>query len=127
MPPDKRLVKLNSRIAQAFKDIEKVTDAHVGEFAGDIAKMAKQMMRDKLKRSKKTTGELVARTRAEKKGKSWSVTTNATNNQGYGYGAAQEWGWRMKRKGKKKKGRMTIVRATFGMIARWKRGERWRD
>jgi len=62
--------------------------------------------------------------------RNYAVVTKAQNVRGYGYGAPQEFGWKRSRgnkSGKKVKGKHYIVRATFGMIKRWQRGERWKD
>lgn len=126
----KRLVKLNSRIGEAFKKIGGISDTALSEFSSDISKMARQLLKDKIS-DPRSTGDLEASIVATRhKQLSYSVDTGPKNESGYGYGAAQEWGWKRrsgKRKGKKRKGKAFIVRATFGMIARWKRGERWRD
>lgn len=128
---NQRLVKLNSRIKQAFTQISQVSDRAVGEFSEDVSKMAAQLLRDKIKHPDRSEGKLASSTKSARHGElSYSVVTDAQNDKGYGYGAAIHWGWRRgggKKKGKRVKGKMFIVRATFGMVKRWQRGERWRD
>lgn len=83
------------------------------------------------------------------------IRTRARNAKNYGYGAPQEWGWNPHRKVKPRRARKAgggarkaaakkqrakrqrrqreipgkhyMKRAIFGTIARWRRGEKWRD
>lgn len=126
-----RLVKLNSRIKQAFQNIEQISDKAVGEFAGDISKMAAQLYRDKTKHKDRSTGQLAGSVHVVKEGDTrYAVVNKAFSKAGSAYGAPEEFGWKRpkgKKAGKKVKGKQAIIRATFGMIKRWQRGERWRD
>lgn len=139
---DRQLLQINSRIQKAFTQIAQITDNAVAEFTSDVAKMAAQLIRDDVKKTKesRSTGKLASSVRPSKHGALlYSVDTTATNQAGYGYGAPQEWGWvnrrskrfkrnrKQSRKWQKKRGKHSIVRATFGMVKRWQRGERWRD
>lgn len=127
MAASQRLVKLNSRIKQAFTQVSQVTDRAVGEFTEDISKMAAQLYRDKIKHPERSTGALAGGVDAVKQGENRYAVVNKTTD---GHGAPQEWGWKRrggKRAGKKVKGKTAIVRATFGTIKRWQRGERWKD
>jgi hypothetical protein len=142
---DRQLAQINSRIQKAFVQISQITDNAVAEFTSDVAKMTAQLIRDDTKKTKnsRSTGKLANSVRPSKRGAMmYSVETTATNRAGYGYGAPQEWGWKNPRSKKTKRtkesggwktrkakmrGKHSIVRATFGMVKRWQRGERWRD
>lgn len=115
-------VTINSRISEALNRIGVHTDERIQEFAGDVTQMARALLRDKIKNA--SSGNLEASIKSDSNGMLKStVRTDAQNRSGYGYGAAQEWGLKTTRK---MKGKHFMKRAIFGMIKRWKRGERWR-
>ena len=139
---DRQLLQINSRIQRAFTQIAQITDNAVAEFTSDVAKMSAALLKDATAktRNSRSTGRLAASIKPSHHGSMlYSVDTTAVNQAGRGYGAAQEWGWVNKRskrakrnrnqarKWQKKRGKNFIVRATFGMVKRWQRGERWKD
>jgi hypothetical protein len=99
-------------------------------------------------RPRKRTGTLEKSVRAESAQNATSkinaaVVATATNKDGHGYALAVEWGHKpvkpkgatAKRRTKKNKaskklvktkGAHAMLRATFGIIGRWKRGNRWK-
>lgn len=122
--------RINSRLSQALNQITVVTDRSVGEFTADAAKMAKALLRDEInkKGTGLSTGKLEASIKAVRFGElNYAVRTDASDPSGTGYGAKQEYGWHPRGGKKKVKGRKYIIRGTFGIVKRWRRGERWRD
>lgn len=117
--------QIKSRLDRAFRQIAEVTDGAVGEFSEDAAKMAKALLKDKAGAG--STGKLESSIHVVKRGEmEYSIVMDAENTKRRGYGAPQDWGWHA-RNGRKMRGKKSIIRATFGMIKRWSRGEKWRD
>jgi hypothetical protein len=117
--------EIHSRLERAFRQIVQVTDGTVEGFSEDAAKMARALLRAKV--SSESTGKLEGSIHVVKRGEmQYAIVMDAENTKGRGYGASVDWGHRA-RNGRKIKGKKSIIRATFGMIKRWSRGERWRD
>jgi len=117
-------VSIEDRTLQAIAKLQDVTDKSIGEFTEDSAKLAAQLLRDSTLLSE---GKLANSVHVEKKKpKLHAIETDAKNDKGHGYGAAQEYGYHTKA-GNKIKGKFFIIRGTTGMIAKWQRGEKWRD
>jgi hypothetical protein len=109
----------------AFRQIVQVSDGAVGGFAENSASMTRQLIRDAA--GPESTGRLAASVHVEHVDEmSYALIVDAPNQSGRGYGASQDWGWHA-RNGRKLEGKKSVIRATCGMIKRWRRGEKWRD
>lgn len=129
----KNQIQINNRTADALKKIGVISDKAIGEYADDVVMMAKRLLAEKTQGG---TGKLESSIRHRKAGLlgvsgAHEVRTDAANSKGYGYGAAQEWGYMAhgrggKGTGRRVKGKKFVVRAVFGMISRWSKGDRWK-
>lgn len=124
-------VRIESRVRDALGKIVSLTDSNIRQFSEEAAKLAQGILGRQLIGSEESTGALQHSIEARVKGTmAASVVTTVENESGYGYGMAQEWGWKKpanaRGKRKKVKGKHFVVKAIFGMLRKWRRGEHWR-
>jgi len=118
-------MRMSDRTRQATRRIEAITGASIGEYTEDAVKMAAQLVSDSV--GPRSTGALADSIEARQtKNMRFTIRGRAKNEKGKGYTAAVEMGHH-KKNGTKVPGKRAIIRAIFGTMKRWQRGEKWRD
>lgn len=132
-------VRMTSAIPKALAKITHITDGKLAEFADDAAHLAQAIVKSEIagnvrnkkpmdrKTPKRSTGRLERSIHSQHKGvMQYSVVADPVpDGGGRSYGMPDEFGHRDKSGKKIVQGRFGLIRAIWGMVAKWKRGQRW--
>ena len=115
--------KIQSQIARTLRKIHKASDDGVRGYTEDVAQLAKALAKERI-RGERTTGRLQSQIFATGSNMSYGIKADPTDDRGKKYAAFFEFS-RHDRSGKIIPGKKYMIHGITGMLARWRKGERW--